>query len=244
MNLKKYITKGIVAACLATALVVPGYANVAAAEEASMAQTLTEAAETPVLTYLYTSARYGYSIGCPYKPLGVLPVSMFNPGDKGDVLIFEGTVENMKKAWVICINGYDDKVIPPDIGTYSDAKAKEFTGEFAQNYGMSYAQIVNIPTEDGGHKYGVYGATAKNVEIDTDGDGVMDAVAEADTQMMKMFMPGQYGGHFVLGLMQKPGFTTAGKNEFEAAITTFQQWPTSGYEKAKAEAAANKAKKQ
>lgn len=244
MKFRKYITKGILAACLATALVAPGFANAQEAAQPSMAETLTQATENPALTYLYTSARYGYSIGCPYKPLGVLPASMFNPGDKGDVLIFEGTVQNMKKAWIVCLNGYDDKVIPPDIGTYDAAKAKAFTKDFAENYGMAYAQIVEMPDGNGGNKYGVYGATATEVEIDTDGDGVMDSVAKADTQMMKMFMPGQYGGRFVLGMLQKPGLTAAGKNEFEAAVTTFQQWPTSGYERAKAEAAAKKANKQ
>ena len=122
-------------------------------------------------------------------------------------------------------------------------EAKAFLKDFAANYGLEYAQIVEIANrnDDGsqaeGYRYGIAGPTAKEVEVDSDGDGVMDSVAVAENQMMKLFIPGQYGGHFMLGLIQAGGLQKRDVEEFmNAGIYTLQQWPTSGYTKAKAEA--------
>ena len=65
----------------------------------------------------------------------------------------------------------------------------------------------------------------------------MDSVAVAENQMMKLFIPGQYGGHSLLGLIQAGGLQKRDVEEFmNAGIYTLQQWPTSGYSKAKSEA--------
>ena len=153
------------------------------------------------------------------------------------------TYDNIKKGWIICINGYDDKVIPENIGTMPEEEAKPFLQNFAATYGLAYAQIVEIPNrnDDGseaeGCRYGICGPTATEVEVDSDGDGVMDSVAVAENQMMKLFVPGQYGGHFVLGLIEEKGLTKKNVEEFmNAGLYTLQQWPTSGYDKAKADA--------
>lgn len=208
------------------------------------------AQEKPVVfTYKHTSARYGYSIFCPSKPK-VLPASAYNENDKGEMLIFRGTYDNIRKGWMICINGYDNKVIPDNLGTMEEAEAKQFLEDFSATYGLAYAQIVEIPNQnaDGtpaeGSRYGICGPTAMEVQIDTDGDGVMDSVATADRQMMRLFIPGQYGGHFALGLMEEGELKQQDVTEFlNAGLFTLQQWPTNSYDKAKEEAKKNSKKK-
>lgn len=241
MKLKKIIAKALTLAVTISALVLPVGAF---AEEVPAEQTPSVASQKDMIefTYKHTSKRYGYSIWCPVQPK-VLPASAYNEHDKGDVLLYSGTYDNIKKAWVVCINGYDEKEIPNNLGSMQEDEVKTFLKNFAATYGLEYAQIVEVANrnDDGsqaeGYRYGIAGPTAKEVEVDTDGDGVMDSIAVAENQMMKLFVPGQYGGHFVLGLIQAGGLQKRDVEEFmNAGIYTLQQWPTSGYTKAKAEA--------
>ena len=240
MKLNKLIAKVLTLAVTISVLVLPvaAFAEEAAGEQPPSA---TSQKDQIVFTHKHTSQRYGYSILCPVQPK-VIPASAYNEQDKGDVLLYSGSYDNIKKAWVICINGYDDKVVPENLGTMQENEAKAFLKDFAANYGLEYAQIVEIANrnEDGsqaeGYRYGIAGPTAKEVEVDSDGDGVMDSVAVAENQMMKLFIPGQYGGHFMLGLIQAGGLQKRDVEEFmNAGIYTLQQWPTSGYAKAKSE---------
>ena len=241
MKLRNFVAKALTLAVAISALVLP---TSALAEEAAADQPPSAASQKDqiVFTYKHTSQRYGYSIFCPMQPK-VIPASAYNENDKGDVLLYSGSYDNLKKAWIVCINGYDEKEIPDNLSTMQEDEAKAFLKEFAANYGLEYAQIIEIANrnDDGtqaeGYRYGIAGPTAKEVEVDTDGDGVMDSVAVADNQMMKLFIPGQYGGHFVLGLIQAGGLQKHDVEEFmNAGIYTLQQWPTSAYGNAKAEA--------
>ena len=252
MTIKKYLARMLAVAMMAGALAMPG---VAMAEEAAADATAESSVQPPAqqepvsFSYKHTSQRYGYSIFCPTKPK-VVPASAYYETDKGDVLIYSGSYDNVKKGWIICINGYDEKEIPNNLGTMDEATAKEFLKNFAQTYGLQYAQIVEIPNknDDGtdaeGCRYAVAGPTADAVEVDSDGDGVMDSYAVAETKMMKVFVPGQYGGHFVLGLLENGELNQKDVQEFmTAAVYTLQQWPTSAYGNAKSEAEKNPKKK-
>jgi len=252
MTIKKYLARMLAMVMMASALVLPGVAMAeeAAADAAAESSVQPPAQQEPVsFGYKHTSQRYGYSILCPTKPK-VVPASAYNESDKGDVLIYSGTYDNIKKGWIVCINGYQDQEIPADLGTMDEAAAKEFLKNFAQTYGLQYAQIVEIPNknDDGtnaeGFRYAIAGPTADAVEVDSDGDGVMDSYAVAETKMMKVFVPGQYGGHFVLGLLENGELKQQDVQEFmTAAVYTLQQWPTSAYTNAKAEAEKNPKKK-
>ncbi|MDD3114972.1 MAG: hypothetical protein PHQ44_04485 [Anaerovibrio sp.] len=243
MALKKFISKALAAVFAVSVLAVPGFA--AAAEPAADTAVQGENEAPIVFSYKHTSSRYGYSIFCPTQPK-VVPASLYNEHDKGEVLIFEGSYNDIKKGWIVCINGYDNTEIPDNLGTMKDEEAKKFLKDFAATYGMEYAQVVEIANhnEDGtlaeGFRYGICGPTASQVEVDTNGDGVMDSVAVADNQMMKLFVPGQYGGRFVLGLIEEKNLKQRDVTEFlNAGIYTLQQWPTSAYDKAKDEAKKN-----
>ncbi len=246
MTIKKYLAKMLAVAMMASALVMPGVAMAEEAAAGTESSVQPPAQQEPVnFTYKHTSQRYGYSIFCPTKPK-VVPASAYNEGDKGDVLIYSGSYDNVKKGWIVCINGYGDTEIPDNLGTMEEETAKEFLKNFAQTYGLQYAQILEIPnknpdgTEAEGSRFAIAGPTANAVEVDTDGDGVMDSYALAENQMMKIFLPGQYGGHFVLGLVESGQLNDNDVREFlTSAVYTFQQWPTSAYDSAKQEAAKN-----
>lgn len=245
MMLKRFLSKTLLAVFALSLLTVPAFA---AEGDGTAAAGDTAAQSQPpqvVFNYKYTSARYGYSIFCPTQPK-VMPASAYNEDDKGDVLIFSGSYNDIKKGWIICMNGYDDAVIPANLGTMEEEEARAFLRNFAATYGMDYAQIIEVENTnpDGtpaeGVRYGICGPSASQVEIDTDGDGVMDAVAVAETHMLKLFLPGQYGGHFVMGLIADGELSQYDVTEFmNATIYTFQEWPTSTYNKAKEEAAKN-----
>lgn len=256
MNIKKYLARVLAVAVMAAALGLPGVAMAEEASSDTAAEAQTDGSVQPpvkqepvTFTYKHTSQRYGYSIFCPTKPK-VVPASAYNESDKGDVLIYSGSYDNIQKGWIVCINGYQAKEIPDNIGSMDEAAAKEFLKNFAQTYGLQYAQIVEIPNknDDGtnaeGCRYAVAGPTADAVEVDSDGDGVMDSYAVAETKMMKVFLPGQYGGHFVLGLLENGELDSRDVQEFmTAAVYTLQQWPTSAYDAAKSEAEKNPKKK-
>ena len=248
MNMKKYIMQGFMAMVLGSTLLASNVAmaaeDVSAPTNQTVATTEQNGEGVPVkMTYKYTSPRYGYSILCPTKPTGIIPASMLNDGDKGDVLIFDSEGMDIKKGWIICINAYDDTVVPTNLGEMNDQETEEFTKSFADKYAFDFVRVITVKNEDGTTKYGVYAVTAKAIQVDSDGDGELDSVAEADNQMVKIFMPGEYGGHFVLGLMDNPQLSQQGMAEFNAAATTLQEWPTSAYNKAKEEAAKNPKKK-
>ena len=264
MTLKRYIKNALAAALTVTALAMPVYG---CAEEAPAAApaAATETAAQPagentqkveieeasgkvievnrvpeadkILPEKYTSVRYGFTINCPKKP-DVIPVSMMSEGDKGDVLIFNSKGLDIQAGWMVCINGFEDNIIPDNLLEMNDQERDNFAKKFAKDFVMDVVRIMKF-----NGKPAVLGITAKNIEVDTDGDGKLDTVAEAENQMVKVFMRGEYGGNFVIGLIDNPTLSQEGINIFNLALTTFQQWPTSAYQKAKDEAAKNPKKK-
>ncbi len=175
--------------------------------------------------YKYTSQRYGYSIVCPRKP-SVVPVSMlFDENEKGDVLIFKstGTGENtmINYAWVIRPDAFDESVIPPDITKQPEAKQKEYIDKFMKSSPYEFIRLTEV---DG--RAGVYAVTAKEIEVDTNGDGKFDEVMRAESQMVQTFFRGAYGGRFGVMLMENPDLTKDGVALYQLGLLTFQEWPT------------------
>ena len=130
--------------------------------------------------YKYTSQRYGYTIVCPRKP-SVVPVSMlFDEKEKGDVLIFKstGTGENtmINYAWVIRPDAFDESMIPTDITKQPEAKQKEYIDKFMKSSPYEFIRLTEV---DG--RAGVYAVTAKEIEVDKNGDGKLSdgEIAEA-----------------------------------------------------------------
>ena len=168
--------------------------------------------------YTYTSEQYGYSIDCPQKPEGVIPASLLYADKKGDVLIFANDGYTIKKAWLILTDAFTDKDVP-DLNKISEADAKTLTQNLLTHNGYEKVEIVPINAKD----KGLYAVTAKEIEIDTNGDGKPDTTAKADTQMVLTFFRGERGGHFAVELIDNPTLTQANIDEYRAGISTFKE---------------------
>lgn len=215
MNLKKYLMVSM-AACTAV-VALTAFSPLASAEEATAAAT--ETASTPLPQgYTYTSKRYGYTIVCPQKPNGVIPLSTMDEHAKGDVLIFANDGYNIQYGWIIMVNAFADAEIPNNLGTMSEDDQKTFLQHIMNTSGYEFARIADI----NGNK-GVYAVTGKEIEIDTNGDGKPDETATADTQMIKTFFRGQYGGHFAVELIENPDLTKEGVQKYQTGIVTFRE---------------------
>lgn len=228
MNWKKYVAASAAAcaAVFAAAAWSPVSASAAAAAAsaapaAAAAQTAPAGAtQVKSTAYRYTSGTYGYSITCPTKPVGVVPMSMFYEGEKGDVIIFENDGYALKKAWLVVPDAYSDKDIP-DLRKLTEAQTKELIKRFTEKGGCEFVRIAEM-----NDNRGLYTVTAKEIEIDTDGDGKPDTTAKSDNQMVKTYFKGEYGGNFMVGLINNPDLTREAVAEYEAGLLSFQQWPT------------------
>ncbi len=172
--------------------------------------------------YKYTSQRYGYSIVCPRKP-SVVPASMlFDENEKGDVLIFKstGAGENtmINYAWVIRPDAFDESVIPPDITKQPEEKQKEYIEKFMKSSPYEFIRLTEV---DG--RAGVYAVTAKEIEVDTNGDGTFDEIMRAESQMIQTYFRGAYGGRFGVMLMENPDLTKDGIALYQLGVLTFQE---------------------
>ncbi len=175
--------------------------------------------------YRHTSARYGYSIVCPKKP-NVIPLSLMEEKAKGEVLIFDNDGYYINNAWIIMVNAFDENEIPTNLHTMDDAAKAKLAEKLAKNSGYELVRIADM-----GHTSGVYCITAKEIEIDTNGDGKADEVMTADTQMIKTFFRGQFGGRFGVELIDNPDLTSAHINQYHVGLMTFQEWPATADDK-------------
>ena len=94
------------------------------------------------------------------------------------MLIFKNDGFNIQKAWLIIPNAFADKDVP-NLNKISDADAKKLAEKLATHNGYETAAVITINAAN----KGLFAVTAKEVEIDTNGDGKPDETAKADTQM-------------------------------------------------------------
>ncbi len=234
MNWKKSLKMALATGTAALSLMGP----VAFAEEA--AETATPAAEAQAAEnngateitpeealdyyqnsgYKYTSQRYGYSIICPQKP-NVIPASTMDESARGDVLIFQNEGYDIINAWIILVDAFDEKELPKDIGTRSEEEQKKFIEHIMGSGGYEFVRLTDVQGQTG-----IYCVTAKVLDIDTNGDGKIDETVTADTQMVKTFFRGQYGGRFSVQLIDNPELTQAGVAIYQLGMLTFQEWPS------------------
>lgn len=224
MKLNKLFKSGLALALAFTAATTFTDVNVANAEEVAAEQTaqLTDA-EMPALKYKYTSPRYGYSIKLPKKP-NVIPLSALPTyeNEKGEVLIFDNEGYNIKKAYIVMVDAFADEDIPQGLLAASDADKKKAIEEFSKKGLFDFVRVAEM--EDG--KAGMLCLSAKEIEVDTTGDGVPDEIMTSDNQMFMTYFRGDYGGRFMVGLMQNPVMTDLSQQEYQLALLTFHQWPT------------------
>ena len=181
-------------------------------------QTATAEAAVPQLTYTYTSKNYGYTIQCPQKPVGVIPASELYPDKKGEVLIFDNDGYDIKKAWVIITDAFEESKVP-DLNKLTEPEAETLLkGIFETNAYESIMTVNLTPTNRG-----IYAVTAKTVDIDTDGDGKADVTATADTQMAITFFRGEKGGRYQIMLIDNPNLLVQDVALSQRGVVSFQE---------------------
>ncbi len=231
MDWKKTMKMTLAAATAAVALAAP---TAFAAEEPTITPEAPSAEEQAQMTpeealqaytdsgYKYTSQRYGYSIVCPTKPT-VVPLSVLfgDSSEKGDVLIFKSNGYDIAYGWIVMVDAFDEATIPTDIIRQPEDAQRAFIEKFMASSPYEFVRLTEV---DG--RSGVYAVTAKEIEVDTNGDGKMDEVMTAESQMVRTFFRGAYGGRFGVMLMDNPKLTQDGIALYQFGVLTFQEWPT------------------
>ncbi|SFT74442.1 hypothetical protein SAMN02910356_01901 [Selenomonas sp. GACV-9] len=210
MNWNKNMAMGIMAA-----LLLGNTAPALAAEAAPAAEA--EQAQTAKLDYTYTSKEYGFTIQCPQRP-NVIPASLLYEGKKGEVLVFDNDGYNIKNAWVILTDAFDGAKTP-DFNKINEEEAKKYLTELMNSNAYEGITLVNLSATN----KAVYAVTAKEVEVDTDGDGKYDAKATADTQMAVTFFRGNKGGCYSIQLIDNPVLRGSEIKLFQQGVASFQE---------------------
>lgn len=198
--------------CLAVSLLIVGGVQTAEAKKDKPA-----AAQTTAEGYLYTSKEYKYSVLCPKKP-NVIPADLLMEGRKGEVLIFDNEGYNIKNAWVILTEAFDKKKTP-DFNKMNEAEAKKYLDDIMQSNPYEGIALVNLSKNN----KAIYALTAKEVELDTNGDGKPDVKATSDTQMAVLFFRGNKGGCYSMQLIDNPELRSDEIVKFQNGAMTFQE---------------------
>ena len=200
--------------CLAMSLLLAGGVQTAEAKKDKASVVSSTEAEGG---YLYSSKDYGYMIVCPKKP-HVIPVNLLMEGKKGEALIFDNDGYHIQNAWLVLTDAFDKKKTP-DFNKMNGAEAKKYLEDIMQSNPYEGVMVVNLNQNN----KAIYALTAKEVELDTDGDGKPDVTAKADTQMAVLFFRGNKGGCYSLQLIENPELRESEIVKFQNGAMTFKE---------------------
>ena len=223
-SLKKYLAL----TCAVGTMAFASFAQAAPAEGEAQQSNMTVAEMAELAKengYKHTSTRYGYSIVCPKKP-NVIPLSIMDEKSKGEVLIFDNDEYYIKNAWIIMVDAFEENEIPANLPSMDESSREKLVEKISHNSGYELVRVADM-----GHTSGIYCITAKEIEIDTNGDGKVDEVMTADTQMIKTFFRGQFNGRFAVELIDNPDLTPANVSAYQVGLLTFQEWPSTSDDK-------------
>lgn len=186
-----------------------------AATEKSPAPAQTVSAEVPALSYLYESSAYNYRVMCPQKPVGVIPASAFFENREGEILIFENEEYHIKYAWVVLVHAFPEEALP-NLNTINPEEATELLKRIMGSNAYEGIMLVNVTEEN----KGIFAVTAKEIEIDENGDGTPDATATANSQMAALFFRGENGACYGFELIDNPALRASSVAAFLAGAGT------------------------
>ena len=168
-------------------------------------------------SYVYTSKEFGYTLKCPKKP-NVIPASALYEGKEGEILVFDNEGYNIKNAWVIIKNAFDDKNVP-DLNSLKEEDAKQYLANLMATNPYESVVIVNRT----GKERAVYAFTAKEIAFDSTGDGKPDSIAKADNQEIVTFFRGNKGGCYSMRLMDNPELRSEAVDSFQQGFASFTE---------------------
>lgn len=217
---KKLLSTCLMAMTMFAASFMP--ANMASAEEVeatgqeAAAQTGEDSKKPEV--YLFASTKYDYAMLCPHRPLGVVPASMLYEGQKGDIIVFDNEEYNIKHAWVVLVDAFDNKAVP-DLNKISEADAKTYLEKLMKSSAYEGISLVNITDNN----KGIFGISAKEVEIDTTGDGQFDTTATAETQEAVTFFRSESGRCIAVHLIDNPVLRPDAITSYQFGVASFRE---------------------
>lgn len=204
-------------AAIIGAMVVLSFVPHAFAEESTAGQKNLKSAAPSELSYSYESPSFGYRIMCPQSPVGVIPASALFDGGEGEILIFENEEYHIKYGWVILVNAFPEEALPNLNSINPEEATALLKGLMGSN---AYEGIMLINLTEGNKA--IFATTAKEVEIDEDGDGTPDATATANNQMSVLFFRGANGVRYGLELIDNPELRASSVSSFLAGARTLQ----------------------
>lgn len=142
------------------------------------------------LAYTYVSKDYGYSIECPEKPLGVIP--LIDPVQKGEVLVFQNDGYNILKGWIVATNAFESNQIP-DFDKMTDKDAQKYAANLIANKG--YQTVLFIPLNN--HKV-LYAVSPQDVYVDSGKNDKNDSVKQNVSQRVETYIPGKKTNYVVV----------------------------------------------
>ena len=172
-------------------------------------------AATAELSYAYESTAYGYRIMCPKRPVGIIPASTLFENREGEVLIFDNEEYHIKYAWVILVNAFPEKALP-NLNTVSPEEAATLLQKIMGSNGYEGIMLINLTDSN----KAIFAMTAKEVDIDEDGDGTPDVTATANNQMAVLFFRGENGARYGVELIDNPELRASSVNTFLAGGRT------------------------
>ena len=177
--------------------------------------TVFAAEENNTDSYTYISQEYNYSIKCPKRP-NVVPATIFfdDANKKGEVLIFENKEYEVKRGWVVLTDAFNTMAVP-NFNMASKELVNQYMTEL-QKQGYENMQLIDITKDN----KGVFAITAKEIEIDEDGDGKPDGVAIAENQAAISFFRMPDGRCFSVQMIGTNGINDIDVNNFKSALST------------------------
>lgn len=115
------------------------------------------------------------------------------------------------------MDAFDNKTVP-DLNKISDADAKTYLEKLMKSSAYEGISLVNISTTN----KGIFGISAKEVEVDTDGDGQFDTTATAETQEAVTFFRSEKGRCIAIHLIDNPVLRPDAITAFQFGVTSFR----------------------
>ena len=114
-------------------------------------------------------------------------------------------------------DAFDNKNVP-DLNKLKESEAEKLLSGIMGSNGYEGIMLVNLNAKN----KAIYAVTAKEVEIDEDGDGKVDGVAKADTQMAVAFFRTEKGNRYGVELIDNPDLRASSLAAFQKGITTLK----------------------
>lgn len=146
--------------------------------------------------YQYTNETYGFTIECPERPIGVLPLADASPEETGVILVFGNEGYNLTHAWAVSIDGFNEEDLP-DLDKLSKEKTDDLL-EKMMNGNYELATVVKV-----------------------DGKKALYAVTKGEHKKVVTYIRGKKN-RYAVALIENPEITKEKVNTYQKGVMTFK----------------------